>query len=303
LVIDAGNGAGGFFVDRVLEPLGADCTGSQFLEPDGTFPNHLPNPENRAAMESVRAATLAAHADLGIIFDTDVDRMSAVLSDGEEVNRDAIIALMAAILAPQNPGATIVTDSVTSDRLTVFLEGLGLRHRRFKRGYKNVINEAVRLERAGISAPLAIETSGHGAMRENRFLDDGAYLAVKLLIAAANAARRGEQVGTLIAALPPAFEEREVRIPISGEHCADYAKAVLGAFESRAREAGISVAESCEGVRLSFPERGWLLLRMSLHDPLLPLNAEGVADGDCALLLATAKGLLSGFERLELSVL
>ncbi len=118
IVVDAGNGAGGFFVEKVLAPLGADTTGSQFLEPDGTFPNHIPNPENKDAMQASKQAVLANNADLRIIFDTDVDRMAAVLPDGSPVNRDAIIAIMAAIVAKDYPGSTIVTDSVTSDRLT-----------------------------------------------------------------------------------------------------------------------------------------------------------------------------------------
>ncbi len=304
VVLDAGNGAGGFFADKVLAPLGADISGSQFLAPDGTFPNHMPNPENRAAMASIRAATVENNADLGIIFDTDVDRMSAVLPSGEEVNRDAIIAMMAAVLAPDYPGATVVTDSVTSDRLTAFLEGaLGLKHHRFKRGYKNVINEAIRLNKAGIVCPLAIETSGHGALSENYFLDDGAYMAVKLLVAAARAKTQGRLLGALIEALPPAAEEKEVRIPISGADFAEMGKAVLKAFEERAKESGYVIApNSYEGVRLTFPE-GWALLRMSLHDPLLPLNVEGNAKGDCQTLLNRVAGLLAGFDRLDLAVL
>ena len=115
VVVDTGNGAGGFFVEKVLKPLGADTSGSQFLEPDGHFPNHIPNPENKQAMDAIRSAVLANHADLCIIFDTDVDRMSAVLPNGEEVNRDAIIAMMTAIIAADYPGGTIVTDSVTSE--------------------------------------------------------------------------------------------------------------------------------------------------------------------------------------------
>lgn len=304
VVLDAGNGAGGFFADKVLRPLGADISGSQFLEPDGTFPNHMPNPENKTAMASIRAATVENTADLGIIFDTDVDRMSAVLSDGEEVNRDAIIAMMAAVLAPDYPGATIVTDSVTSDRLTVFLEDvLGLKHHRFKRGYKNVINEAIRLNKEGVVCPLAIETSGHGALSENYFLDDGAYMAVKLLVAAARAKSQGKQLGALIEALPPVFEAREVRIPISGADFAETGKTVLKTFEERAKEAGYTIApNSYEGVRLTFPE-GWALLRMSLHDPLLPLNIEGSGAGDCQMLLNRVAGLLGGFDALDLSVL
>lgn len=142
--------------------------------------------------------------------------------------------MMAAILAPEYPGSTIVTDSVTSDRLTRFLEGtLGLHHHRFKRGYKNVINESIRLNNAGIPSPLAIETSGHGALSENYFLDDGAYLAVRLLIAAAKAKREGRALGALIERLPPACEEAERRIPIEGEDFAATGKRVLAAFEER----------------------------------------------------------------------
>ncbi len=304
VVLDAGNGAGGFFAERVLRPLGADISGSRFLEPDGTFPNHMPNPENKAAMAAIQAATVQSNADLGIIFDTDVDRMSAVLPDGHAVNRDAIIAMMAAVLAPDYPGATVVTDSVTSDRLTVFLENtLGLKHHRFKRGYKNVINEAVRLNKAGVVCPLAIETSGHGALSENYFLDDGAYMAVKLLVAAARAKAQGRPLGALIEALPPAFEEKEVRILIAGDDFAETGRAVLKAVEERAAQAGYTVVpNSYEGVRLTFPE-GWVLLRISLHDPLMPLNVEGKAAGDCQMLLDRVSALLQGFKTLDLSVL
>ena len=191
IVVDAGNGAGGFFVNEVLNELGADTTGSCFLDPDGMFPNHIPNPENKDAMKAICDATAAAKADLGLIFDTDVDRMSAVLADGTPLNRDSIIAMISAILAPDYPGSTIITDSVTSDRLTDFLENeLGLKHLCYMRGYKNVINKCRELNCEGIISPLAMETSGHGCLKENYYLDDGAFLAVKLIIAVAKAKKR-----------------------------------------------------------------------------------------------------------------
>ncbi len=303
IAVDAGNGVGGFFVENVLKPLGADCSGSQFLDPDGSFPNHIPNPENAAAMDSLRKAVLESNADLGVIFDTDADRMSAVLSDGSEVNRDAIIAMMAAILAPDYPGGTIVTDSVTSDRLTEFLQGLGLKHRRFKRGYRNVINEAIRLNGEGILSPLAIETSGHGAMKENYFLDDGAYMAVKLISAAARMRREGKKADCLISALPPAVEETERRIHISDSNPKEYGAKVLEKFRERVLEKGITLAESCEGVRLTIEGKGWILLRQSLHEPLLPLNLEANSKGGCAEMLELVKELLNGFDKLDLSIL
>ncbi|MDO5411435.1 MAG: phosphomannomutase/phosphoglucomutase [Lachnospiraceae bacterium] len=308
IVVDAGNGAGGFFVEKVLKPLGADTTGSQFLEPDGMFPNHIPNPENKQAMAAIKQAVLENHADLGIIFDTDVDRMSAVLPDGSEINRDAIIAMMAAILADEYPGSTVVTDSVTSDRLQDFLENhLGMKQHRFKRGYKNVINECKRLNESGIVSPLAIETSGHGALKENYYLDDGAYMAVKLLISAAKANKEGKKVGSYVAALKPGFEEAEYRMKISGEDFGAYGKELLKEFKARALAQGLNVAPvSYEGIRISFDSdeiKGWLLLRMSLHEPLLPLNIEGVRPGDVEKMKALVADLMKGFERADTSIL
>lgn len=184
IVVDAGNGAGGFFASHVLQPLGADTSGSQFLDPDGRFPNHIPNPEDPDAVASASQAVKAAHADLGIVFDTDVDRSAIIDRTGAAINRNRLIALLAAIVLRERPGATIVTDSVTSDGLAAFISGLGGKHFRYRRGYKNVIDKGVELAARGIDTPLMIETSGHGAMAENHYLDDGAYLAVKVLIEA-----------------------------------------------------------------------------------------------------------------------
>ena len=302
IVVDTGNGAGGFFVEKVLNPLGADTTGSQFLEPDGHFPNHIPNPENKEAMEAIRQAVLKNKADLGIIFDTDVDRMSAVLPNGDEVNRDAIIAMMTAIIAEDYPGGTIVTDSVTSDRLTRFIESIGMKQHRYMRGYKNVINESMRLNQEGIVSPLAIETSGHGALSENYFLDDGAYMAVKLLIALAKAAKNNKTLASFIEKLEKGFEEREYRFKINGDDFKQYGMDALDTFEERAKAKEYNVApNSYEGVRITFDAdevKGWLLLRMSLHDPQMPLNVEGVREGDCDRLFDIVLELLEGFDRL-----
>lgn len=303
IVVDAGNGDGGFFVDKILEPLGADTTGSAFLEPDGMFPNHIPNPENKEAMKAIQNATVANKADLGLIFDTDVDRMSAVFHTGVEVNRDSIIALFAAILAPEFPGSTIITDSVTSDRLTFFLEQkLGLKHLRYMRGYKNVINKQIELNSNGIVAPLAMETSGHGALKDNYFLDDGAFLAVKLIIAVARAAKENKKIDSLIADLPAAGVEVEKRYKIKVEDFKFYGKNVLEEFKKRALAKGYDLPENFEGVRISFHDQnanGWLLLRMSLHDPVMPMNIEGKTEKDKDAILKIAEDLLAGFDQLS----
>ena len=137
-------------------------------------------------MASICQRVKESSSDLGLIFDTDVDRSSAVDENGKEISRNGIVAMAAALIADEYPKTTVVTDSITSRQLTEFLEDdLHLSHLRFKRGYKNVINKAKELNDAGTDCQLAIETSGHAAYKENYFLDDGAYLAVKIVIRAA----------------------------------------------------------------------------------------------------------------------
>lgn len=305
IIVDAGNGAGGFFTERVLKPLGADTEGSQFLEPDGRFPNHIPNPEDKGAIESLCAAVKKTRADLGIIFDTDVDRAGAVDASGKEINRNRLIALVSAILLKDRPGV-IVTDSVTSDGLTQFIEGLGGKHVRFKRGYKNVIDKCRELNESGTYSPLAAETSGHAAFMENYFLDDGAYLITKLLVSL-SLLRNGESLADLIKDLPEPVESDEVRITFnsSSTDFRSEGKRVieeLKAFASSS-EAMRLAAENYEGARISFGKDdgdGWLLLRMSVHDPVMPINIESDTAGGSLAMAKTLLSFLSAYPFLDL---
>ncbi|MBQ1856308.1 MAG: phosphomannomutase/phosphoglucomutase, partial [Anaerovibrio sp.] len=165
--------------------------------------------------------------------------------------------------------------------------------------------ECIRLNEEGIDCPLAIETSGHGALRENYYLDDGAYLAVKLIIAAAKARRKDMHLTNLIEELGYPADAREYRLNISGlEDYRAYGYKVLEEFKELARARGIQVASpSYEGVRLVFPDEGWILLRLSLHDPNMPMNIEGKHDGDCEKLVKIARELVSGFVHLDYSVI
>ncbi|MBQ3090806.1 MAG: phosphomannomutase/phosphoglucomutase [Oscillospiraceae bacterium] len=306
VVVDAGNGAGGFYVDKVLRPLGADTEGSRYLEPDGSFPNHIPNPEDKQAMAAITEAVIQSGADLGIIFDTDVDRAGAVLADGSELNRNRIIAILAAILLREHPGTTIVTDSITSTGLAGYIAAKGGIHHRFKRGYRNVINEAIRLNEAGQDCQLAMETSGHGALKENYFLDDGSYLATKLLIELARGRKEGYTLASLIADLPQPAESAEFRFQIGLEDFKAYGQQVLSQLEDYARaQEGWSIApNNFEGVRVNLdPDHGdgWFLLRMSLHDPLMPLNIESDSPGGVKAIAGQLLPFLKGWEKLTIS--
>ncbi len=309
VAVDAGNGAGGFYA-RLMEKLGAQTEGSQFLEPDGRFPNHIPNPENPDAMASIRAAVMKSGADLGVIFDTDCDRAAIVDADGKEINRNRLIALISAILLEERPGQTIVTDSVTSAGLKTFIEARGGTHYRYKRGYRNVIDEAQRLNREGTECPLAIETSGHAALKENHFLDDGMYLVTILIAKAMQMKQQGKTLGSLIADLKEPTESTEIRLNITdpdfrarGE---DAIRNVMAAAEED--PAWHPAPDNREGIRISFDmngiaDAGWFLLRLSVHDPVMPVNAESDVPGGVQAALRMLESALRDVRGIDLSPL
>lgn len=290
----------------MLEPLGANTAGSQFLDPDGNFPNHIPNPENASAMAAIRSAVLENKADFGIIFDTDVDRSAAVDPQGNELNRNKLIALISAVVLKEHPGSTVVTDSITSDGLAEFITGLGGVHHRFKRGYKNVINESIRLNEAGQESWLAIETSGHGAMRENYFLDDGAYLVSKLLGELAIAQSSGKVITDLIADLQEPVESKEYRLKILTEDFKPHGNKVIDQLRAFVEDqAGWQVVpNNYEGIRVACTkEKGWFLLRLSLHDPVLPLNIESDTKDGVSAIKQRLLGFFSTVTQLDTGAL
>ena len=289
--------------------MGADIQGSQFLEPDGHFPHHIPNPENAEAMQSLVDAVIRHNADFGLIFDTDVDRVGAVGKGGVVLNKNRLIAVISAVLLRETPGAVIVTDSITSTGLAEFIKAHGGIHRRFKRGYKNVINEAIRLNHAGQYTPLAIETSGHAALKENYFLDDGAYLATRLVIEVARLHQKGLCIADLLADLSEPAESCEFRLAIRTDAFRDFGQSLIQALFAYAdtQPSFQPAPENHEGIRVQFsPENGdgWFLLRLSLHEPLIAINIESERAGGVRTVAQQLMKFLSAYQgELDLSPL
>ena len=309
IAVDAGNGVGGFYATEVLQKLGADVSGSRYLEPDGTFPNHIPNPENKQAMAALSEAVVSSGSDLGLIFDTDVDRAACVDRNGTEIARNRLVALAAAIALQGNEGGTIVTDSIVSDGLIDFINNtLGGVILPFKRGYKNVIDKQIELNNSGVNCPLAIETSGHAAFRENYYLDDGAYLAAKIVIQFVRLKQQGKDLEELFADLTEAKEEKEIRFKILCDDFKAYGQAFLDDLRAACEsdDAWQVVPNTYEGVRINADADtgdGWLLARLSVHDPVIPVNFESRRIGGTK---AAAKKLLTfvkRYDRLDFSAL
>ena len=233
-----------------------------------------------------------------------MDRAGAVLNDGSELNRNRLIAMLSAILLREHPGTTIVTDSITSTGLARFIEKKGGVHHRFKRGYRNVINESIRLNAQGQDSQLAIETSGHGALKENYFLDDGAYLVTKLLIELARGRKMGYTLESLIDGLEEPAESVEFRMNILQEDFKPYGQQVIDELTAyAATQPGWSLAPSnYEGVRVNLDQAhgdGWFLLRLSLHDPLLPLNIESSKVGGAKEIASELAGFIARYDKLD----
>ncbi|XP_022775681.1 uncharacterized protein LOC111317516 [Durio zibethinus] len=317
IIVNAGNGSGGFFTWDVLEKLGADTFGSLHLNPDGMFPNHIPNPEDKTAMALTKAAVLENSADLGIVFDTDVDRSGVVDNKGNPINGDKLIALMSAIVLKEHPSTTIITDARTSMALTRFITNRGGHHCLYRVGYRNVIDKGVHLNEDGIETHLMMETSGHGALKENYFLDDGAFMVVKIIIEMVRMKLAGsdEGIGSLIKDLEEPLESIELRMNIISEP--KYAKArgteAIEAFRSYVEEGQLEgweldscgdcwVSEGCLVDTNDSPaaidahmyrakvsnekneELGWVHIRQSIHNPNIAVNMQSSVTGGCQLM-------------------
>ncbi|BAT74891.1 uncharacterized protein HKW66_Vig0040700 [Vigna angularis] len=314
IIVNAGNGSGGFFTWDVLDKLGADTFGSLHLNPDGMFPNHIPNPEDKTAMALTRAAVLEKSADLGIVFDTDVDRSGVVDNEGNPINGDKLIALMSAIVLREHPGTTIVTDARTSMALTRFITDRGGHHCLYRVGYRNVIDKGVQLNSDGVETHLMMETSGHGALKENHFLDDGAYMVVKIIIEMVRMKLAGsnEGIGSLIKDLEEPYESVELRINIVSEprHAKAKGSEAIQTFRNYIEEGRLRgweldscgdcwVSEGCLVDTNDDPapidaqmyrakvsnekhgQHGWVHMRQSIHNPNIAVNLQSSVPGGC----------------------
>jgi phosphomannomutase len=311
IVLNAGHGSGGFF-QKVLSDLGADVSASIHIVPDGEFPaGYVPNPEDKVMVQDTIQACEAANADIGVLLDTDADRCGFVVprtvrddgtcADYEPLNRNRLIALLGVVFSTASPGCAIVTDSCTSNGLSTFLtQDLGLIHVRYLKGYANVISKARELtEETIVNAEVAIETSGHCAMRENDYLDDGTYTACKVIgLLAKEKCKKGRSLLELIQNLQEMQELVEIRMKVDGSlesmrEMFDIAalqieleceppntkgKANSSSSPRTGPTSGWTVdRENLEGIRVSTGDGGYFMLRRSLHDPVMILEVESTS--------------------------
>ena len=308
VVVDARSSVGQGYV-HFLDALGVETEGS--LHPLEGEAGIAGSPDDPQTIDAVVRAVKTVRADMGVLFNADGSRAAIVDGEGRLIAQNRLIALVAAMLLDQAPGATIVTDSVTSSGLSAFIAEWGGIHYRFKRGYRSVIDEAIRLNAEGIDCPLAIETSGHAAFRDNGFVDDGIYLATRVICEALNRKREGQSVFSLIDDLKEPVESVEIRLPVleAEDPSAASQEVVETLLSYTLDDPSWQIAQdNREGVRIIFNLDGdvnnaWFQLRMSVHDPVMVLNAESDVPGGVKRILGALYALIQDNQSLDLEKL
>ena len=189
VVLDAGNGLSGTYIPAVLKKLGVEVVGL-YLESDGTYPNHLPNPEDPETTKDLEAKVVEVGADLGLGFDGDSDRCGFIDDHGHHIAADRLLALLARDLLSRHPGASIVFDVKASQALPDEIKKYGGVPVMWKTGHS-----LMKKKMHEIGSPLGGEVSGHLFVGENYYgFDDAPLVALKTLEIIANSTKTISQI-------------------------------------------------------------------------------------------------------------
>jgi len=259
IVIDPGNGTGGMFAPKVWQELGCDVD-CIYCEPDGHFPNHLPDPTVPRYMVDLQKKVVEEKADLGIGYDGDADRIGVVDDKGRLVYADRLLALFSMDVLKKHPGATVVFDVKCSQALPEVIEQHGGKPLMWKTGH-SLLKAKMKEEHA----PLAGEMSGHMFFADDFFgFDDAIYASGRLMqILSASERSLSEMVDAL-----PAYESTpEIRIECTDEDKFNVVADLVRFFRSRYEIVDV------DGARVLFGD-GWGLVRASNTQPVLVLRFE-----------------------------
>src|SRR4051794_25379766 len=259
VVVDAGNGMGGFTVPVVLSGLPLEVV-PMYFELDGSFPNHEANPLDPANLVDLQAGVRKHGADIGLAFDGDADRCFIVDERGEPVSPSAITALVAVRELAKGVGTTIIHNLITSRAVPEIVREHGGEPVRTRVGHS-----FIKAEMARTDAVFGGEHSAHYYFRDFWRADTGMLAAMHVLAALGEQSR---QLSELAGAYSRYAASGEINSTVADP--ADRTAAVRKAFEETD---GVTVDE-LDGLTVSLPDGAWFNLRASNTEPLLRLNVE-----------------------------
>ncbi len=261
---DNGNGAAGEIIRRLTKKL----PGKHILlfdEIDATFPNHHPDPTIAKNLVDLQKAVKDNRCDIGLGFDGDADRIGAVDENGTIIWADIIMAVYAAEVLKEFPGAPIIADVKSSRVLFDEIARLGGKPVMWNTGHS-----LIKAKQQELKSPLAGELAGHICFADHYYgFDDGVYCAVRLLNILSHA---GKPLSALVAHLPKIHNTPEVRFHVP----ADVKFKIVPEIRQRlqnANENGVTVND-IDGVRVTTKD-GWWLIRPSNTEDVLTVRAEG----------------------------
>lgn len=265
VVLDCGNGAGGCIARRLYEAVGLKPK-ILFEKPDGTFPNHHPDPTVEKNLTALKAEVKAHKALVGIGFDGDADRIGLIDQDGRFVLGDEMMALIAQDILKDHKGAKIIGDVKCSDRMYDFVKQNGGQPIMWKTGH-SLIKEKVKIEKS----PFGGELSGHIFFADRNYgYDDALYAGLRVVEILA---KSGRTISQLLEKLPPSFCTPEIRIDTTEEKKHAIVKRLKDSFSQPSKDYAVNLID---GIRVSYPD-GWALARASNTQPVLVLRFESTS--------------------------
>jgi phosphomannomutase/phosphoglucomutase len=264
VVVDAGNGVAGLYGPELLRRIGCDVV-ELFCESDGSFPNHLPDPEDEHNVEDLKAKVVEVGADLGIAYDGDADRVGVIDERGQRHEADLILILLARDLLLRHPGAKIVFDVKSSQALVDDIRQHGGVPIMWKTGHSHL-----KRKMRDDHILLGGEVSGHMFFAENYYgVDDGILASCKIIELTARATA---PLSRLFGSIPHLRATPELKAP-----CPDGEKFRVVEEVTRELKRRYETIDT-DGARVIFPGRGWGLVRASNTNPYLTLRFEARTD-------------------------
>ncbi len=260
VVMDAGNGTAGLVAPELLKRLGCNVTGL-FLDPDGNFPNHLPDPTVRKYMSDLIAEVKKTGADIGIGYDGDADRLGAVDSGGNIVWADHLMILFARQILGRNPhNRNIVFDVKCSQALVDEIEKHNGIPVIWKTGYPMIQDKM-----AETGALLGGEMSGHIYLSDDFYgFDDGIYASCRLLEIMSDS---GKSLSELVSDIPRYVSTPEIRLECPEAEKFGLVEKLKADFRREYKSIEI------DGIRVLF-DGGWALMRASNTQPVIVFRFE-----------------------------
>ncbi len=263
VVVDSGNGVAGLVAPNLYKSLGCQVI-SIYEEPDGSFPNHHPDPTILENLVDLKERVLREQADVGIAFDGDGDRIGIIDRSGRYIFGDELLVLYARQVLKKNPGAKIISEVKASNRFFNDVKLRGGTPILWKTGH-SLIKAKMKEE----GALLAGEMSGHMFFRDRYFgFDDAIYAGARLLEILGET---GKTPAQQLEDLPPSFVTPEIRIACPDEHKFD----VIAKACTQLKKSGFRVNE-IDGIRLEFDD-GWGIVRASNTQPVLVYRFEATS--------------------------